>query len=281
MQSGRVESARQEQIDVCVVERNSAKTLNRCLSSIRTYVPCHSLIVFDGYSSDESLSIAKKYADRVCVDAGFLGAVRYRAAEAATTKWIAFIDSDVYVYEGWWPNMREVLQDRKVGWVTALSDFPCLLPLYRKYWEYICRTYGGTAFSNTIVRRDLLLSCTELLHVHAGEDWVAKKHILDLGIETPTLKKVLSYHDKDHFKGHFSGYYRWGRSYRLRYGAGKALALGYLSFARYPFVEWIRYSRKERFSITLLFILGLLGLCGLFGILSGRSWSIEPNSNES
>jgi glycosyltransferase involved in cell wall biosynthesis len=263
---------------VCVVEKNSAKTLDRCLTSIRRHVPCHNLIVSDGYSTDESLSIAKKYTDRVYVDSGFLGAARYRAAEASTTKWIAFVDSDVYLYKDWWPNMRMVIRNPHVGWVTALSDFPCLIPLYRKYWEYLCRMHGGTAFSNTLVRRDLILDCPALLQVHAGEDWVAKKHILDLGLEAPTLKKVLSYHDNDHFKSHLSGYYRWGRSYKLRYGAAQGLALGYLSFARYPFVDWFKYGRKEGFSLRLLFVIGLLGFCGLFGILNGKAWSTQSSS---
>ncbi len=256
-------------VDVCVVERNSSRTLEMCLSSIHRHLPYGNLIVVDNQSSDGSASLARKYTDKVYTVAGPVGAVRYKAAELATREWIVFVDSDVYLYRGWWKRVKNVLTDAKVGWVTALCDYPCSLPVYKEYHDFIFRTQGATAFSNTAVRRDLILSCSALLKVHMTEDWVAKKHVMDAGFQALTIKESLSYHDKDHFKGHFRAYYRWGQSYRMRFGVRGALALGYLSFMRYPMVDWLKFTRARRLSLPLLFFLALRDFCGIVGILVG------------
>jgi len=263
-------------VDVCVVERNSSRTLGRCLSAIRKHLPYEHLIVLDGGSSDESVNIAKLYTSKVFTDRGLLGAVRYRAATLAANEWVVFVDSDVYLYPTWWETVRDLLKYEDVGWVTGLVDYPSQLPVLKEYYDFLFRTYGATAFSNTAVRRKLILSCKELLTVHAGEDWVAKKHVMDLGFRALTVSKKLCYHDKEHFKGQFGAYRRWGQSYRLKHGPRGALAVGYLSFVRYPFVYWLRFTRTRRLSLTLLFILMLLGLSGIIGILLGmRARSIK------
>ncbi len=257
-------------VDVCVVEKNASKTLERCLQSIQKFLPYNRLIIVDGNSTDGSLAIAKKYADTVQIDSGYLGRVRYRAAELASTNWIIFIDSDTYIYPQWFENVKPYLADNKVGLVIGLSDHPCVIPIYREYADYVFWLHGATSFHNMVVRRDLILSCTELLHnVHAGEDWIVRKHAENLGFKTITIKKTLSYHDKEMIKGAFNGYFRWGQSYRLLHTPRKALYLGYLSYIRYQGIDWMNFSRTRKLSLTALYLLALLGLRGFYGILRG------------
>jgi len=138
--------------------------------------------------------------------------------------------------------------------------------------------YGATSFSNTAVRRDVILGCKELLdRVHAGEDWTVKQRAISLGLKAVTVKEKLAYHDKDHFKGSFKAEVRWGQSYRLKFGLRRALSLGYQSFFKYPMVEWLMFSRTKRLSISLLVFFILLGLCGFLGVMSGARSRYYPN----
>ncbi len=160
-----------------------------------------------------------------------------------------------------------------MGWITALVDFPCKLSVYKEYLDFIFDTYGATAFSNTAVKRNLILNCKELLNnVHAGEDWIAKRYIMNLGLKTITIRERLGFHDKDSFKNAPKSYLRWGESYRLMLSVKEALKMGYLSFLKYHVIDWLKFTRnKNKISIPLLFFLLFLGLCGFIGILKGNN----------
>ena len=85
-------------VTVIIPNYNYAKYLNDCLSSIleQSYSPLEILLVDDG-STDQSLIIAKTYANRVQIFSnGHLGvnAARNLGIKNATGKYIAFCDSD-------------------------------------------------------------------------------------------------------------------------------------------------------------------------------------------
>jgi glycosyltransferase involved in cell wall biosynthesis len=227
------------------------------------------LMVLDDHSLDKSASIARKYTEKVFEVSGFLGAVRYQAAKLATRRWIVFIDSDVYVYPDWWEKVRKFLLDDEVGWVTGLCDFPSTLPICSEYHDYKFMKHGATAFSNTAVRRDLLLECEQVQSVHGGEDWMVKRYVMDRGLRAITLTEKLSYHDNEIVKGYFKAYFRWGQSYRLTHSPRLALETGIYSFLKAPLVDWLTFTRTKKVSLTLLFFLILVGFWGILGILCG------------
>lgn len=263
-------SARSEpplEIDVCVVERNSSRTLAKCLSAIKRNLPGMGLIVLDDHSSDGSVSIARQFTNKVFSVSGVLGAVRYEAAKLSKGRWIIFIDSDVYVYPTWWSWVKAFLKDNKIGWVTGLCDFPCILPIVGEYHDYKFLRHGATAFSNTVLRRDMMLKCKEVQVVHGGEDWTVKNFIMDHGLKTITVTDKLSYHDNEIVRGYFRAYFRWGQSYRLNMTPRNALAIGFFSFIKYPLVDWLTFTRIKKFSLPLLFFLILVGISGMLGVL--------------
>ena len=49
------------QIDVVVLTKNSERTLEKCLNSIYKNIPVNRLIVIDGYSTDRTMKIVKKF----------------------------------------------------------------------------------------------------------------------------------------------------------------------------------------------------------------------------
>jgi glycosyltransferase involved in cell wall biosynthesis len=83
-------------VSVVVPTRNSGRTLEACLRSIRdqTHAPIE-ILVADNHSSDATRAIANRFADAV-LDAGpERSAQRNRAAAAATGSSLLFVDSDM------------------------------------------------------------------------------------------------------------------------------------------------------------------------------------------
>lgn len=87
---------------VIIPAYNSAATLARAVESILAQSwPAHEIIVIDDGSTDDTLQVARGFADRVRVlhqsNAG-VSIARNRGAEAATGDWLAFLDADDWYY---------------------------------------------------------------------------------------------------------------------------------------------------------------------------------------
>ena len=85
-------------ISVIIPVYNSAATLARAIESVLVQTwPAQEIIVIDDGSTDNSLHVAKGFADRIRIihqpNAG-VSAARNRGAEAATAPWLAFLDAD-------------------------------------------------------------------------------------------------------------------------------------------------------------------------------------------
>ncbi|HVA22181.1 MAG TPA: glycosyltransferase family 2 protein [Candidatus Micrarchaeia archaeon] len=84
-------------IGVVVPTRNSARTLARCLASLRGQTrPCP-VVVVDNYSGDETQAIARRLADRLVVAGPERSRQRNLGAAALPTTIVGFIDSDMVV----------------------------------------------------------------------------------------------------------------------------------------------------------------------------------------
>ena len=86
-----------------VLTLNSARTLRRCLESLRNF---DDVIVLDGNSTDETLSIAQEFGARILQQSDSttpnaritdFSAVRNKGLSAAAHRWFLFIDSDEYL----------------------------------------------------------------------------------------------------------------------------------------------------------------------------------------
>jgi len=214
------------------------------------------LIVVDGASTDETVRIAKLLGAYVVENTGLLGSVRYFQAEQCTTKWIAIVDSDVYVYPAWWPEVSKYINEEDVGMVLAMGDSPLKrFHIYGDYLAHIARRFGSAAFSNALVRREQILSCRELTdRVHAGEDTIFARHLKKLGLRIITVQKSLAYHDKDIVDEHPRAFLRWGESLRIRGGlyGPRELAKTLKNNLR----NWLIFTEEtHRLSLPLLFFL--------------------------
>ena len=81
----------------CICTFNSAKTLERCLRSIKRVAPRSRLIVIDHYSDDETTRIAKGFSAEVYSEDLGLGHARQLCFDLTNTEYLVFVDSDVEI----------------------------------------------------------------------------------------------------------------------------------------------------------------------------------------
>lgn len=265
-------------IDVSVATKNNAKTIGRCLASIRRNVPVRVLYVVDGGSTDGTVEIAKEHGAVVTEELGWLGAVRLKQAQLARGDWMAIIDSDIYVGEDWWRNVSPEMGKGDAGMILALGTGPPpYLPAYERYLQWMFMKYGGEAFSNTLIRRKFILECGEKLRgIHAGEDGVVAGYLRRQGYSVITVCEHLIYHDKNDLKETPSAFRRWGMSICL-YPERRLKTL--LKTVRDIYRHYFEYSLSTRdwsfqlllFDTRLAFFL-LVGYLGASHFSSGHSW---------
>jgi glycosyltransferase involved in cell wall biosynthesis len=85
-----------QKVSAIVTTRNSAVTLESCLSSIKrqTY-PNVELIVVDNFSEDSTEAIARRFADTFLLAGPERSSQRNNGAAAATGEYPLFVDSDM------------------------------------------------------------------------------------------------------------------------------------------------------------------------------------------
>jgi hypothetical protein len=172
------------------------------------------------------------------------------------------------VYKAWWPEVSRYIEMSNVGMVLGFADAEIgKLPEYDAFLKYRAKKFGAEAFSNTLVRRRLVLECqSELMLVHAGEDSIVARHIEQRGYQVVTIPKKLCFHDRSIIETHPQAYFRSGQSIRLSNGVGGIyrMAISMCTAVR----DWWSFNRHTgRFNIALLAYLGKLYVWMTIGFL--------------
>lgn len=97
-------------VDVLMLTLDAERYLEKCLDSVYAEIPVNNLIVVDGGSSDNTLSLLREYPRveiHVRPDIRTTGKGLELALSRAATEWIAFIDSDMELPEGWYEEMSK------------------------------------------------------------------------------------------------------------------------------------------------------------------------------
>ncbi|MCS7093670.1 MAG: glycosyltransferase family 2 protein [Candidatus Aenigmarchaeota archaeon] len=171
-----------ERFDVCIPTLNSAKTLERCLKSVVSSIPYRKIIVIDGYSSDETLEIAKKYGCEVYRSKKSLGEVREMLIKKVKTEWFFFIDADIEVNEKWFRILKNS-RDEKVGAVNGFGLTGGFFGFLRKILLFFKLKFGikQRGFtSNTLIRKRAVKGI-KLPRVKRLEDIVLQESVEERG----------------------------------------------------------------------------------------------------
>jgi glycosyltransferase involved in cell wall biosynthesis len=90
---------------------NSAKTIGRCLDSVKKQRCGKEIIVVDGRSKDDTVKIARSKRVKVLTDNGrSISTARNAGLKAAKGGYVAFVDSDVVLPAGWAEKALELLE---------------------------------------------------------------------------------------------------------------------------------------------------------------------------
>lgn len=174
-------------VDVVMLTKNSERMLEKCLNSVYENVPVNRLIIVDGYSTDSTLDIAKKFQEKygnvvLIMDNGTRGSARMKGIREVKTDWFIFVDSDVTLCNGWYEKARKFV-DNAVGAVWGIEIWegirnPKTLKLFLKITRKIFELRGGT--HDLLVRYDAIkdIEIPEDLHVFEDmfiKEWIEKK----------------------------------------------------------------------------------------------------------
>lgn len=174
-------------VDVVVLTKNSEETLQRCLDSIYSNVPVNRLIIVDGYSTDKTPDIIRKFNNKhhnvvLLHEKGTRGKARQKAMEIVTTDWFMFVDSDVILCNGWFRKAKSLMKT-DVGAIWGIEVWSILrnlilLKLFERITLKIFGKRGGT--HDLLVRREAIKNIRIPSNLHIYEDayiksWINRK----------------------------------------------------------------------------------------------------------
>lgn len=178
----------QELIDVVIRTKNSEEFLKECLQSIFREIPVRKIIIVDSGSTDRTLEIASTF-DKVEIYVKpemNLGQATKYGFEKAHTKWVAVIDSDIILRQGWFNEIRSNMKG-----ADAVEG--CRIDHYRFDFPVECGKVRYGVFGQTLVRRDPVLDID--LNLPHGEDAAIKFTFEKRGLK---WKKIPNY-SADHY----------------------------------------------------------------------------------
>ncbi|MCL4517916.1 MAG: glycosyltransferase [Thaumarchaeota archaeon] len=192
-------SITESKVSVIIPTKNSGRTLERCLSSVRRQSYTHiEIIIVDNHSVDETPEVAKKLADKVyCVD-GERSSARNIGSRMSTGRFLLFIDSDMILD----PKVIEECID--VCSKNCIGIYVPEIIIGEGYWVKV-RNFERSFYNGTVidalrfVRRDVFEDVGGFDEsLIAGEDWDLDRRIRGLG-KVGTIKSYIM-HDEGRFR---------------------------------------------------------------------------------
>jgi glycosyltransferase involved in cell wall biosynthesis len=147
-------------LSIIVPTLQEEKILGDMLPSVRKLKDFdYELIVSDGHSTDRTVEIARKYADKVIVHDGLtrqtIAAGRNAGARAALGEYLVFIDGDVFV-----PNINQFFKEALARFerdpkLAALTVRLKTLPDYENFFDRInwFIVSAGHWFTNNVIKQ--------------------------------------------------------------------------------------------------------------------------------
>jgi glycosyltransferase involved in cell wall biosynthesis len=178
-------------IDVVLLTKNSAQTLQKCLDSLYKNVPVHRLIIVDNYSTDKTFDIIEAYNKKyynitIIFDKGTRASARQKGIQSVKTEWFMFLDSDVVLCYDWFKKATKNIEPH-IGAIWGIEVWstiknPKTLKLFLIATRKIFDIRGGT--HDTLIRTSLVKDIKIPNQLHVFEDTYIKNHINKKGYKT-------------------------------------------------------------------------------------------------
>lgn len=194
-------------VSFCIPTLNNEKTIENCINSIvNQNYPDIEIIIVDGYSTDKTVNIAKKYTDLIFFDSGFLGSARQTGVENATGEILALFDSDIIIpHKNWLRNAVMYFncgQNISTIWPVNIAppNSSLVTQLYFNYWKLIMdyRLEVGQGYfggGNSLITKKSIEEIGGIdRYLHWGEDYDWAKKLKDNGYKVVYLQDPI-YHD--------------------------------------------------------------------------------------
>jgi glycosyltransferase involved in cell wall biosynthesis len=131
-------------IDVVMATLDAENFLEKCLYSIYKEIPIRRLIICDGNSKDSTLSILKKFPRvdlHIKSDIISGGKAVEFLISKVNTEWFVLIDSDIFLAEGWFDEMK-----KHQGRYDVIENSKSILTyhFYREFKEKLEKNYRAS-----------------------------------------------------------------------------------------------------------------------------------------
>lgn len=218
-------------VSFCIPTKNRSKKLERTLRCLRAleYPREIEIVVVDNGSTDNSLDVARHYADEVLEVGGYLGAVRQRSVEASSGEVLGLIDDDLYITAPDWllhaipqfqltPNVSTIWP-RLVPPPNATAVTTCFFNLNEAIFDdRMTRQRGVFGGGNSLFRRDAIASVGGFdTNIGFGEDMLLARKLKDGGYQVVYLDLPVT-HDSMFSLAEIYKKQLWGSSAVARHG---------------------------------------------------------------
>jgi glycosyltransferase involved in cell wall biosynthesis len=269
-------------VSVIVPTRNAGTVLARCLASVRAQTrPAASLIVVDNGSEDDTVGIARQFADIVVDQGPERSAQRNHGASLATGSHLLFIDADMVLQPG---VIEDCLHVQQAGGAAAViipeTSFGSGFWSRCRWFERTCYEGDNRIEAARFFLRDAFFEAGGYdVSMVGGEDWDLSHRVRGGGTLPRTRARIL--HDDGRLtllgaaakkRYYATGYARYFRKRGPR-GLAEANPLLRGAFVRH----WRRFCRHPLLALGMMTLktaelLGaLIGLAHGSGMGGGRT----------
>lgn len=198
--------------DVIIPTKNSARTLQDCLVSLRkSDVPINKIFVVDKYSKDGTIEIARRLSAKVIQSPANCDEAKRYGASIATTSHILILDSDVMINPSFYSKLKPYVRNHFITKGATRYDLN-----WRNLSDWLFKTgYLNEALEAAFIDRKRFLALTkdwDERHLDAGGDLLLYRTCKDRHIPVAQLSDLVNVHVTKHFSDLWKQASWYGRS---------------------------------------------------------------------
>jgi glycosyltransferase involved in cell wall biosynthesis len=203
-----------EPIDVIMCTWNSNKLhFRKCLLSIKREVPVHHFIVIDRYSSDGTLGAVRSvFSDaKVFQTTANLAMAQRIGMKYVDTRYLAFIDDDIELSEGWFRKMISFIKGRKqvaavqgfTRYHPSYMDKPRLFELSRRKGQ-VKEITDGAYTHDAVLMTEAVKDFNPQQIIHSRGDFLLLQHVVKKGYKWFEMNQAQATHYRGADRGFLS-----------------------------------------------------------------------------